>query len=428
MKKRLFYATVALFMSILSACSAISVSKLPEDPANIKPSNHNGIVYCLPKTHFDIQVTVEKTIVEPSEFFEKNKEGFLKSVEQKTPWLKYYPKKDSVYKLTSIKLIPVIVPDSSELYYAEFRRNNALFLKKKEQFTLSNGLYLKEGSMSFEDQTSDVIVDLGIKLGTLFIGGPAGFLATAQSSNQRDSSDLLIRLNIILDRIVDIQKIKKSILDGKAEEKIYNSEFSVLLTKLEQEEQELIELVRGKKRVSAEQRTFSIDPKVGSNTMFYFTQTGGISDDDIDARAVYFILEQNSLKPRLDSLLSKKELRIKSRNHGIYYRIPFHTNLKIYYREELILSEPVTIPQLGSVSFLPSKIALRSNDIQYTLDEKSGALIKFDASGEGLNPENIKKITEAVTQLSENKISSLENEIKLKELQDQLDSLNRKQR
>ncbi len=416
MKNRLSFGTVAILMSILSSCSTISVSKIDPDATKIKPPHRNGVSYCLPKTRFEIQVTIEKTQTEPSLFFKADNNKFNDAVTKKTPWLVYYTKSDSTFNITALKLIPEVVPDSTQLYYAAFRRNNALFLKRKETFTLSNGLYLTEGSMSFEDRTANVLIDSGIKL--------AKAVAAAQAFNNQNDSILMVELHAILDRIVVIRKIKKVILDGKAEEKIYNSEFSLLLTKLEQEEQELVEQVRGKKQVSIEKHTFHVDPKVGRNVMFYFTQSDGISDDDIDQRAVYFTISQNSLKPRLDSLLNKKENQIKSRNHGIYYRIPYTTELVVRWDKKDLLRSEVTIPQLGSVAFLPSKVSFFASEISYTLDEKTGALITFKANGEGISLESTKKILDAASQLSEDKIKRLENEIKLKELQEKLDSLN----
>jgi hypothetical protein len=186
--------------------------------------------------------------------------------------------------------------------------------------------------------------------------------------------------------------------------------------------------IEGKKTVKTTKTVHSFDPSQLQNSLVYFSKEKGLSLTltDNTFKPVSITIPPNQVETCITAFFDRKNDVIKRK--GIYYRIPYTTELVVRWDGKDLLRSTVSIPQLGSVGFLPSKIAVRSNDIRYTLDEKTGALITFEANGEGLSLESTQKVLDAVSKLPEDQIKRLENEIKLKELQKQLDSLNSKQR
>lgn len=426
--KTLFTFILTALLLLSSSCSTISVSKVPEKPSTT--SKRNGILYCLPKTLFNVQVTIERTTEMPSYLY---KEGGSKIIDllilqHKLFDLKVITKEDSSFALTAINITPVTTADSAQLYFAEFRRRNALFISRKDRFRLDSGLFLTEGTTAFEDETSDVVLTVAGKVISSMFGG--GAFTTAQSTSglfKEHDSTLIMYINSVLLRIVEIRGIKKEILSGEMSAGVYNTDISLLLKKLTEEEEHLISLICGTKKVTVQKESFLIDPKEGNNILFNFTKNNGIEKNStsLSDNTVVLFIQPNSLRERTDALFREKETQISKRNHGIYYRIPYNNHVEITRGGKLLLEEGVTIPQLGSVAFLPSKISFFASNISYEIDGKTGALKGFDTDGKSLNMESIDKVFESLEQISDNKISRLENSVKIIELQQQIENLQR---
>jgi Domain of unknown function (DUF4831) len=442
--------TFTITVLILSSCYTLQVNKLDckTITQNEKSLKENGIIYSLPKKEFQLEITVEQTISVPSPLIKVD--THFRMAIKPIEWQLDLIRNDTItYKITDVKLLERSIPDSEHVYFVSLLGDRALFFKASHSFSFSSGIFLTQSKNVTEDQTGEFIAEAipfllktatngllpGLGLGNSFI--PKGLSIeefaleiVKDNKSQKVKPEKAVPRSIteqVVDRILILQEERRVILSGFAPEVVYKREHTTLLLKeIDKEIATLIMFIEGKKTIKTTKTVYSFDPSQLPNPLVYFSKEKGLSLTDNTLKPISITIPPNQVETCITAFFDRKN-EINKRK-GIYYRIPYTTELVVRWDGKDLLRTPIVIPQLGSVGFLPSKIAVRSNDIRYTLDEKTGALITFEANGEGLSLESTQKVLDAVSKLPEDQIKRLENEIKLKELQEQLDSLNRNQR
>lgn len=420
---------------LFAACSTMTVKKVTTAAPAKDPGQ--GIYYALPKLKYDIAITIEKTEFTPSEFYnEASPTSFETEIKKLQDRIDYIKAAKTTYKIKNIEIIERAVPDENELYFIKFLRNNALFLKKKYEFELNDKGFLTASTNNSEDNTvkffSETVKGLGdVLVSTFKAATPAG--APGNGGVYNDLAILVAQIN-------KLKNMRLELLSGKALDSFSNVPVEVMYKNLLNEENKLLELLYGTKETESTQYLVSdVDPTLGSQPIFYFSETQGgnlLAQADASYKPVTLNLSSSSALANLTSHNSTRSNT--GRNTGIFYRIPTHVIASVKYNSKDLLRKETIVPQLGKTSHLPSRICIRSNEITVGLDPVTGALKKITANGDGLDPAISKELLSKAAEIKEKEknqksdetiakekeIAKLELEIKQKELEQKLDTLN----
>jgi hypothetical protein len=426
MKTRVFILLLTIFSL---SCSTYHVSKID----GVAQSPKLGLIYFLPKIEYDVIITYDIITPEQSEYF--NDTDFKTEVD-KILGFEYINSNKPKYKLKSVELKQVILPDESQTYFVTFKKKNALFVNKKFLFELTEQGFLKNGNIVSQDNSSAIVLST-LEATTSFVKSAYTLPAGAKAGGTR--------MEIIVKKILSLRKEREDLITGnKAPDLNYsNSPILGMYEKLKEEEEKLLSLLAGTEKTKSVTKVIRYKPQIGSNqNLFYFSPTKGLSNSSTGVadgeNITLSISDESNHQKNLQAFLISKSTLAKSK-HGLYYRLPVTTVVKIQDNNKEYYNSLQVIPQLGSVAFLPNRIGIVKNDISYTLDPTTGALLKYDANSEGVNmdkvnalltnaatlPEALKKPKEQKSGFEEieKAIKSLEYDIKYQQLKQKYDSL-----
>lgn len=419
MKRILFLLPVLFFAS----CSTYQVNKVGAN----NPTK-NGRHYYLPKTILDIVVTYEETTNEVSPY--STNVNYTTEVAKIAGPLNLISSNSKAYKIVDVEIVETTIPDNSQLYYIQFNRTNALFLNKKYLFETTNQGILTSGLTESEDYTVDFMANTISTAGSIaakvFFGGGAGAAAPGGGPNSE--------IAWLVQRFNEIRTSKMNLLTGVYANG-YDS-FGDLMKELIKEEETLEKLIGGTITKKIKKQGFRIDPSIGTTTITNFAQAAGIGSGNPINLNISTLFNENV---KIAAMTAAKVQEVKDRNIGIYFKEPAIFLVEVTYNNETLKKLVTNLPQFAEVSFLPSKIGTTKNSIGFTIDPKTGVLLKMDASSSGPSMDAIKALNSSLSELPtqlknkpkadfedmEKRIKEMELMIKEKGLQKQLDSLNK---
>lgn len=464
MSNKLLRWQITLTLFFFGACSpTFQVQNINTAP---NPNKKNGVFYVLPKKEYDIVITYEKTVEKPSRLIASLDTNLVSNILAtiKDNWGFEYTKKPKIsYEIKTIELITRVVQDSTQIYFVKFRRPNALFLKQSFNYEFNESGFMTSANTQSEDNTlgfvTNTLTALGQVVGAVLNPKSAKIQEFEISQIQNFISDannpMVTNLINLVNRINEIKQKRKAIFSGNAESKelIKNPEsLTYIYNKLSEEETNLLNLLKGTKQTSEEKLMLAFD--IQKDTTQTLKNLAGVLDTNkykglLEELAKVKINVTNKSSDGttgvtniIGDFVKKQKDSVDKKNQGIWYRIPAQclvsfTNTANGFK---YLQKIEAVPQLGTVAFLPTKVGKAKNGFIYGLDPNTGALLKFEASGEGANMETVSKFYESLPSIAEklkkpeenqfqdleDKVKAQDLEIKIKEQQLKLDSLNKK--
>jgi hypothetical protein len=397
------------FALAFSACATMNVTKVP---ANRLSAGKDGLIYILPKVEYDILVTVKKTELRAGEYFVKSKEeelytnldGLINLVTDQNK---------SYYSIAEIELIPRILPDEDQVYHVQTLGRNSLISSKNYFFELTPHGYMKSGDITSSDYSSEFVTS-AVKT-TAQIMGKLSVPLFASTQNYVYEAPKPTKAGIMDHIIKEINRIRiaKKELLIENNNQYSSAEMDKILKELEKEEAKLIPLIAGTKTETFEKRIYNYKPQLGKTLLFYFSKEKGLNAEPIIENQVEVELESHIRFAGSSRLRSSG-----TKTKGLHYRIPATVNFKIQSPRAIYLNKTEVIPQLGTTAFLPSRIGLFKNKLNYRLDTKTGALILFEGNSEGAGQENVMRVSDEILRLADPQGRSLEDlEMEIKRLE-----------
>ncbi|MEL7251046.1 MAG: DUF4831 family protein [Bacteroidota bacterium] len=430
-------ALLFLTLLFLAGCSTIDVIPILSSTVPSKA----GVIYALPKHEFDVVVDYEKVSTSGSKFLEDNSitdtemEEALKHFRLRLPFTKQNEKVTS-YKIKSIKVETRVVPDPEAFYYAQTYRRNHPFLKKTFLFELKKEGYLSQANASSEDYTVDFVLNTAVTAARVVAGitNPMNKVGNNQEERGAEEQKDTIPENILentrlnplyqlLKRYRELEDYKWELYQGRADllSATMEVDISFVVKKIEEEQLEIAKLFVGKKKTKTARKVFPADPSNADQIVFRLHKSDGFGSGQ-----VYQMKVTSYTNDTLNDFIDKQTSAV-THKKGLHYRIPATALVEIKNESETHYRGQHVVPQLGVISFLPDRVGMTKNDIKYTLDPTTGALLKYDANSEGVNLEAVKAFQESATEVpalfqkpDENEFEEIEKQIKQLELENML--------
>ncbi len=345
--KKLFLLSV-LFVLTLTATSQV--------PFSVNEGESN-IVYALPQTELCIVIETEKTVQKPGMFY-RYSERYLATN-------KVITEEKTVYRLKSIKIFPVALPDPNRTFTVNPTGNLPLShlsvnskgilcginvpAEKETESTNQSVIPVKENPQP------DALLPLGEEF--MMAGSEAKLAEGAAKQIYRIRESRVGLLTADLDKLPADGDSYKSMLDG-----------------MNKMERDLTELFVGKTIQETQSQILYLTPTVAvaNDVLFRLSALKGIVNSDDLSGAPYYI----SIKPteiKKTGTVSKN----KSDKPGIYYVLPASTLIAIGDGVNTVFSNQFFMPQFGITVPLAESLFKLPN-IKVQIDPQTGRLLRIE--------------------------------------------------
>jgi len=383
MKKLFVLIILVAFFSGLKA--QINVIPATSTDAQIKK---NTILYFLPRTVFNITVTVETEYFFPGPFSEyADKYLTIKNVET-------VEKVSSDIK--SISIIPISEPDPNSAY---------LVFPKKNNFAISyspSGVIKSFGSIDNAASTCQVYSSVNLPE---FYNGDFSFTDLSVKRNFTDITDTtykVVQFDSVFQKIpvynkvitskeyeqkaeeaanfiIKIRKRKFKLMTGQFDSETPPADVNAMIKELDELEKEYLALFIGKSITIENDYNSRFIPDINEKdsklVLFYLSDSKGIVNEEIiDSEPVYCLLTNFGITAEADRFYNRQnQKKYKNKNKGLYYRMPGLGSIKIALGDVIYSEQRLLIPQFGYTNFLPSAI-FKNKNLNIIFDENLGSV------------------------------------------------------
>lgn len=324
-----------------------------------------GVVYSLPKTKIEVDLTIEKTVYKPGELAEyASKYLRINNVASEG---------STTYRITSTKIRTVGVPNKEATYFIKMKdKTTAPLVEMTKEGVIKsiNVEYVpqkKENKDVIRQQEKPKAID-----GRKFLNEE--MLMAGSKSKMAE---------LIAKEIYSIRESKNDLLKGQAENTPQDGEqLKLMLDNLSIQEQALTEMFTGTTHKEITVKTVYIVPEdeVQDEVLFRFSKKMGLVDkDNLVGEPYYVSIKRTSQMQQIepeDGKGKKKELE------GIAYISPETVIFTIRKGNEKIREEQLPIAQMGVVEYLAPILFNKNTVTKVYFDTSTGGLIKVERVGD----------------------------------------------
>jgi hypothetical protein len=333
---RLKYLILPVFLAVASCVFAQKATRV-----NAVKANNYGVIYSLPKTSFEVTLTVKKTTYRKGEFY---------------PYAQRYlgienPVTENrvVYALENVSIVNKGIADKNNSYMMEFRA------KSMEPF-----IYLREDG---------VIVTINAEPDPEAVQKPDIPQEKAPSVNPRSylSRETLMagstakQAELVARQIFGLRSNRTDILAGEAENMPPDGNaYKVVMDEINLQEKALTELFTGSEETEYFTRSYTVIPDekdIDRRVIARFSEKlGAVDADNLAGSPVYLSLVNKT--PKVEMQLSERDLkRLESKlSEGIVYNVPGKAGLTVEFKNRILADKEVDVVQYGSQDVLAKRM------------------------------------------------------------------------
>lgn len=321
-------------------------------------SLNDGVVYYLPKTAIDIEVTATKISYAPGDLCQYASRYLrLNNVSAQA---------DVHWEIKEVKVSSVGVPDP----------DNAYMVKVKDKDVASNVQLSKEGiilaintKVNIEESTDKKVETPAPKK-----LDPHKFLTEdiLSATSTAKMADLVAK------EIYSIRESKNSLIKGQSEYMPKDgAAMKLMLDNLEEQEQALTQMFAGTTTNEEHTLHFYIAPEdqMKDQVAFRFSRRLGIvKADDLSGAPVYISMESVDPIPAIDPKAAEK----KKKMEGIIYNIPGKARVTVASTEKQYFKGELPVTQFGSTEVLVNDLFKSKINTRVIFHPQTGAIQKID--------------------------------------------------
>lgn len=324
-----------------------------------------GVVYSLPRTKIEVDLTIEKMVYKPGELAEyASKYLRINNVANEG---------NTTYRIISTKIRTVGVPNKEATYFIKMKdKTTAPLVEMTKEGVIKsiNVEYIpekKENKEVIRQEEKHKAID-----GRKFLNEE--MLMAGSRSKMAE---------LIAKEIYSIRESKNDLLKGQAENTPQDGEqLKLMLDNLSIQEQALTEMFTGTTHKEITVKTVYIVPEdeVQDEVLFRFSKKMGLVDkDNLVGEPYYVSIKRTSQMQQIepeDGKGKKKELE------GIAYISPETVIFTIRKGNEKIREEQLPIAQMGVVEYLAPILFNKNTVTKVYFDTSTGGLIKVERVGD----------------------------------------------
>jgi hypothetical protein len=343
---------------IMAMGAMLSLPLAAQDVADYRPGETTeGVVYYLPKTALELELTVVERVYTPGELCQfANRYLHLTDVADEA---------GTTYELQQVKVHSVGVPDP-ENAYAVKQKDKSL----ASQVTLTRDGILKAIHASSDETDEANPNDTPIVTGA--VTDPHKFLTEEMlmAGSSYKMADLVAK------EIYAIRDSKSSLTRGQADYMPSDgAALQLMLTNLDEQERSLTSMFAGVTLRTVRTLRVRLEPATdGSRQLaFRFSQRLGVVSADNLAGEPYYLTVRN-----LNTLPAAAE-KAQKKPQGIIYNVPGKAEVTVQAAGQTYFKGELPITQLGSTEVLASDLFTNKKvDTKVIFNPHTGAIVKIE--------------------------------------------------
>lgn len=351
---RKVFSLILLFALSLSLLAA--KKKSSTDKSNGK-ENEPAVIYSLPKTVLKIEVEVSQVAEKPGPYFNYS-ERFLALKDVVKEYKNYW-------EISDMHVTVIGEPDKNKTFQLSPSETNNVQLTREGlicginypcntdlEALSATAKKLNAAELEKENATNALYNNMVLTEDQLVANSTAKMAENAAK------------------QIYRIRDSRLSLITGESDKVPSDGEsLQLMLKRMDQSEQALVELFAGKKAKITLIKEIIITPEKGmkNEVIFRFSTLNGLVEkDDLSGAPVTMTVINE--KNYLQSASTKKE-------SGFFYNIPSKARIEISFGDKLYYDEVVPVAQFGTVQALPAKVA-KKGKVKY--ESKTGSILSIE--------------------------------------------------
>lgn len=327
---------------------------------NVNPGQQSGFYYSLPQTMIQLDFVLEEADCEPGPLanYASTYFGDVEVIE--------YAAKN--YKILDVKMKTVATPDPNATFFVTVGSarggNKAVF------DILPNGIIRSVGSgaaLSSESESQPESVNAISTDGCNSIARKRGFVKL-MTSGKTDAQ--LARE--AADKIAEIRKAKMNLL-GFYETAYLPETFKEMYAKLETMEEDYMSLFLGNRNARTIVKSVYVIPSkdVTTQTVAKFSEREGVSAGTSGTGSPITVQTLSLNGTAAINAPSQSAVESMSYENRLFYRVPETANVKVSFKNEVLLEERLTVNQLGVLLMVPF------TNTMMEFDTSTGQIVNF---------------------------------------------------
>lgn len=324
-----------------------------------------GVVYYLPKTVINVNVTVEKTIYTPGELCQYA-DRYLRISN-------ISDKEDVQCAIKEVTVTPSAIANTEKPYHIKFATNSVAPL-----------VQLDEAGILMAINTTHPESDAAEKAST----------TDAKELNPRSymTEEMLMTgskakmAELVAKEIYNIRESKSLLLRGQNDNMPKDGEaLRIILDGINEQEQALMQLFVGTTVTEVTTQTFQVIPESDIEHLLlgrFSRKLGVLHKDDLGGAPLYIDIKgkQVAAADTVATTGKKKQLmpKTKTKLDGLVYNLPGKATVKVYNNTTTLAEATMPLAQFGTEETLATALFTKKKDIKITLEPHTGALLKVE--------------------------------------------------
>lgn len=324
-----------------------------------------GVVYYLPKTVINVNVTVEKTTYTPGELCQYA-DRYLRISN-------ISDKEDVQCAIKEVTVTPSAIANTEKPYHIKFTTNSVAPL-----------VQLDEAGILMAINTTHIESDAAEKAST----------TDAKELNPRSymTEEMLMTgskakmAELVAKEIYNIRESKSLLLRGQNDNMPKDGEaLRIILDGINEQEQALMQLFVGTTVTEVTTQTFQVIPESDIEHLLlgrFSRKLGVLHKDDLGGAPLYIDIKgkQVAAADTVATTGKKKQLmpKTKTKLDGLVYNLPGKATVKVYNNTTTLAEATMPLAQFGTEETLATALFTKKKDIKITLEPHTGALLKVE--------------------------------------------------
>lgn len=344
--------TLLLFSALAPAVCSAQTQVTEYNPG----ATAEGVVYALPATGVNVDVTAIKTVYVPGEFA-KYADRFLHIQGVRRD-------REEAWEVKNIAVSAVGVPDTLKIFT----------IKQKEKSSAAHVQFTKNGVLAAINTTqelNDMVLPASVTVSHALDG------RKYMTSEMLEAASSAKIAELVAQEIFDIRDSKNSIRRGEAESMPKDGEsLRIVLADLDTQEEALMQMFTGHTDTTYVYKRFVEVPKedVAKKVMFRFSKKLGFVDTDDMSGAPYYI---NVTDKHTVQLPTEKEAA-KRKINGVVYNLPSLASVSVTTLTDIVFQGEMPMGQFGNIDMLNNALFNKGAAPKVTFNTATGALLRLE--------------------------------------------------
>lgn len=324
-----------------------------------------GVVYYLPKTVINVNVTIEKTIYTPGELCQyADRYLRINNISNK---------EDVQCVIKEVTLTTSAIANTEKPYHIKFATNSVAPLVHLDEAGILLAVNTPSATKDQDEPTTSAKANKVLN--------PRSFMTEEMlmTGSKAKMAELVAK------EIYNIRESKNLLLRGQNDNMPKDGEaLKIILDGINEQEEALMQLFVGTTVTEQTMLTYQVIPESDIERLVlgrFSRKLGVLHKDDLGGAPLYVDIKGKQLTSDsvdIETAGKKQSAKKNGKQDGLVYNLPGKATVKVYTNTATLAEAKMQLAQFGTTETLAASLFSKKNDIKVTLEPHTGGLIKIE--------------------------------------------------